>query len=105
MAASDQPIPTRIPLAQLRPGQAAVVRSIDDSKANASDAAYLGAMGLCCNATVTLCRAGEPCIVSISGGKGASCRIGLARPLAERIVVEPIVAPTAGQPRPNTNVK
>ena len=53
-----------------------------------SDAALLGAMGLCCNAKVRLCRAGEPCIVAITGGSGAQCRIGLARPLADKIMVD-----------------
>jgi hypothetical protein len=74
-----------ISLCQLRPGQSGVVRTAGVSE---SDAAYLGAMGLCCNARVRLCRAGEPCIVAISSGKGAGCRIGLARPLAERIMVD-----------------
>lgn len=73
-----------IPLSQLRPGQVAVVRTTDIS---AGDAALLGAMGLCCDAKVRLCRAGEPCIVSIHTGK-AACRIGLARPLADRISVD-----------------
>lgn len=77
----------RIALSQLKPGQAAVVRSADVAR---SDAEYLGAMGLCCNAKVRLCRAGEPCIVAIQSGSGASCRIGLARPLADKIVVEPV---------------
>ena len=53
-----------------------------------ADAALLGAMGLCCDAKVRLCRAGEPCIVAVMTGGRASCRIGLARPLAERIQVD-----------------
>lgn len=75
-----------VSLSQLKPGQSGVV-----TRANiaADDAALLGAMGLCCNAKVRLCRAGEPCIVSIATGPGAACRIGLARPLAEKILVEP----------------
>jgi hypothetical protein len=77
-----------IPLSQLRPGQVGVVRTTDIA---AGDAALLGAMGLCCDAKVRLCRAGEPCIVSIYTGK-AACRIGLARPLAERIGVDVIPA-------------
>jgi Fe2+ transport system protein FeoA len=77
-------IPKPIPLSQLRPGQTGVVRS---TAAAPADAALLGAMGLCCNATVRLCRAGEPCIVSIHTGK-AACRIALARPLAQAIRVE-----------------
>jgi Fe2+ transport system protein FeoA len=73
-----------IPLSQLRPGQVGVVRTTDMAEC---DAALLGAMGLCCDAKVRLCRAGEPCIVAIHTGK-AACRIGLARPLAERISVD-----------------
>jgi Fe2+ transport system protein FeoA len=73
-----------IPLSQLRPGDVGVVRAADIAE---GDAALLGAMGLCCNAKVRLCRAGEPCIVSIHSG-GAACRIGLARPLADRISVD-----------------
>jgi hypothetical protein len=73
-----------IPLSQLRPGQVGVVRTADIAEC---DAALLGAMGLCCNAKIRLCRAGEPCIVSIHTGK-AACRIGLARPLADRICVD-----------------
>jgi hypothetical protein len=75
-----------ISLDQLRPGQSAVVRQAD---VGPDDAALLGAMGLCCNAKVRLCRAGEPCIVSIATGRGAACRIGLARPLAAKILVDP----------------
>jgi Fe2+ transport system protein FeoA len=75
----------RISLNQLRPGEAGVVRS---APMGADDAAMLAAMGLCCNAKVRLCRAGEPCIVAVMGGSGAGCRIGLARPLADRIMVE-----------------
>jgi hypothetical protein len=80
------PAKPAIALSQLRPGQCGVVRSAGVAD---SDAALLGAMGLCCNAKVRLCRAGEPCIVAISTGRGAGCRIGLARPLAEKILVEP----------------
>jgi Fe2+ transport system protein FeoA len=74
-------------LNQLKAGDVGIVRSTD---INASDAAMLGAMGLCCNATVRLCRAGEPCIVAVIAGRGSGCRIGLARPLAEKIIVDPV---------------
>ncbi len=104
MSETDSPSPRRIALSQLKLGQGGVVRAVrlgDPSEGDpaagtaaiqqdaARDAAYLGAMGLCCNAKVRLCRAGEPCIVAIVSGTGASCRIGLARPLADRIIVEP----------------
>lgn len=74
-----------ISLNQLAPGESGIVRS---AQINSADAAMLGAMGLCCNATVRLCRAGEPCIVAVVSGRGSGCRIGLARPLADRIMVE-----------------
>ncbi len=74
-----------ISLNQLKPGETGVVRS---APLSGDDAAMLAAMGLYCNATVRLCRAGEPCIVAVLGGGGSGCRIGLARPLADRILVE-----------------
>ena len=86
MMGSDRMAPTHsISLSQLKPGQCGVVREAGVGEA---DAALLGAMGLCCNAKVRLCRAGEPCIVAITTGRGAGCRIGLARPLAEKIIVD-----------------
>jgi Fe2+ transport system protein FeoA len=75
----------KVALTQLRPGQTGVVRA---SRVGEQDAALLGAMGLCCDAKVRLCRAGEPCIVAITTGRGAGCRIGLSRPLAEKIEVD-----------------
>lgn len=74
-----------ISLNQLKPGETGVVKA---APTTGDDAAVLAAMGLCCNAKVRLCRAGEPCIVAVLGGKGGGCRIGLARPLADRILVE-----------------
>lgn len=74
-----------VSLNQLKPGEAGVVRS---APVGTDDAAMLAAMGLCCNAKVRLCRAGEPCIVAVVSGGGDGCRIGLARPLADRIMVE-----------------
>lgn len=89
MTGSDQP--RAVALTQLRPGQVGVVVS---SSLGAQDAALLSAMGLRCSATVKVCRVGEPCIVSVLGGgsgcslpAAGSCRIGLARPLAEKILV------------------
>jgi len=79
----------RKPLAELRPGQTGVVH---DLESNEADAAVLRAMGLRGNARVRLCRAGEPCIVSILSGSAEQCsegcRIGLARPLALRVLVD-----------------
>jgi len=86
-----------ISLNTLKPGEAGVVRS---APVNNQDAAMLAAMGLCCDAKVRLCRAGEPCIVAIVGGRGSGCRIGLARPLADMIMVERLNEARA-EPRPD----
>jgi hypothetical protein len=77
-----------IPLMQLRPGQAGMVGVVCEARLEECDAALLRAMGLGCGSRVRLCRAGEPCIVAVITGGRASCRIGLARPLAEQIMVE-----------------
>ena len=90
MTADGCPSPL-VSLNQLKPGQTGVVV---ESRLGVQDAALLGAMGLRCSATIKVCRVGEPCIVSIIGGgsgcshaAAGSCRIGLARPLAEQIMV------------------
>jgi len=51
------------------------------------DRDMLRALGLRPDAMVRLTRIGEPCIVQVLGVHGCSCRIGLARPLAERVIV------------------
>ena len=84
-------------LTAMRPGEMGVICG---SRLSADDAALLRAMGLCDRATVRVCRLGEPCVVAVGGVQGVgtggggegctcggSCRIGLARPLAERIFV------------------
>jgi Fe2+ transport system protein FeoA len=88
--------PATISLTRLRRGQTGVVR---EARLSGEDGALLRAMGLRPNARVRLCRVGEPCIVAVSvglatgggyatdGGCAGTCRIGLARPLAERIMV------------------
>jgi Fe2+ transport system protein FeoA len=85
---------TPTPLTQLVPGQTAVVR---ETRLEAQDAALLRAMGLRPNATIRMCRLGEPCIVEVLTGAGEGgckgpggcwCRIGLAKPLANGVVVE-----------------
>lgn len=82
----------RVALARLKAGDIGVIQ---DKRLDDDERAMLRAMGLACNATVKLCRVGEPCIVSVLSGDasqgrlgGECCRIGLARSLAERIVVE-----------------
>lgn len=74
----------RIPLTQLRHGETGRVLT---NQLDPKDAALLRAMGLRANAEVKLCRPGQPCIVSVVGLHGACCRIGLAAPLAARVVV------------------
>ena len=83
--------PVGVCLTSLQAGQMATVfqTSLDPA-----DAALLRAMGLRPAAPIRVCRLGEPCIVEVmSGGDscnrpgGCACRIGLARPLAERVMV------------------
>ncbi len=95
-----------VALTNLRPGDVGVVC---ETCMDPIDAAMLRAMGLRPNATIRVCRLGEPCIVEVFTGSsaradaacppglasdrpcdrpgGCSCRIGLARPLAERVMV------------------
>lgn len=82
--------PTTVVLTSLRAGQKAVIR---ETRLEADDAALLRAMGLCLNATVRVFRMGEPCVLAVGGVSanckcGGMCRVGLARPLAEKIYVE-----------------
>jgi Fe2+ transport system protein FeoA len=78
------------PLTSLKPGEIGVIR---ETRLDQDDAALLRAMGLCLNATVRIFRIGEPCVVAVGGVSahckcGGMCRVGLARPLADRIFVE-----------------
>ena len=84
-ASTDQS--TRIPLTQLTQGQSGRVQ-IEGSN---EEVRMLRAMGLRPNASVTMCRLGEPCIVSLSGICGGGCRIGLAKEIAGRVMVNPEV--------------
>lgn len=77
-----------VPLLDMEPGQTATVRG---TSMDPAEARLLRAMGLRPNCVVRMCRVGEPCIVEVmfgcaEGGK-CSCRIGLSRPLAERVLV------------------
>lgn len=87
------PAPKAVSLGQLKVGQCG---TIVEKQLDADDRAMLRAMGLEANATIRICRVGEPCIVAVmsggaAGGRldGGCCRIGLARPLADRIIVCP----------------
>lgn len=73
-------------LSQMKPGDSGCIVGADLPE---GDRAYLRAMGLRDNARITVCRLGEPCIVRVMGGCGCSFRIGLARPLADKVFVGP----------------
>jgi hypothetical protein len=80
-----------VSLTSLKPGQTALVRF---TNLETGDADLLRAMGLRMSARVRLCRLGEPCIVEVLSGAescgrkgGCACRIGLARPLADKVLV------------------
>ncbi len=73
-----------VPLTQLQRGQSGRVQI--DSVAN-DEIKMLRAMGLRPDASITMCRHGEPCIVSLSGVCGGGCRIGLAKEIAGRVLV------------------
>ena len=78
----------------MRPGE---VGTVVEKNLDEGDRAVLRAMGLTKDCTLRMCRAGEPCIVAVlgsgtgdalRGGEGGVCRIGLAKPLAQKIVVQ-----------------
>lgn len=79
-------------LTDLRPGSHATVC---ETCLEPSDGELLRAMGLGPNASIRLCRVGEPCIVEVLAGLPAQgqadcrCRIGLTRELAARVRVIP----------------
>ncbi|MFG0246143.1 MAG: ferrous iron transport protein A [Phycisphaerales bacterium JB052] len=75
-----------IPLTQLSRGQRATVNT---ANLDEQDGKMLRAMGLRPDASVQMCRLGEPCIVSLSGACGGGCRIGLAKDIASRVMVTP----------------
>jgi Fe2+ transport system protein FeoA len=72
-----------IPLTQMSRGQSGRVQMDGTTE----EVKMLRAMGLRPNASVTMCRLGEPCIVSLSGACGGGCRIGLAKEIAGRVMV------------------
>lgn len=80
--------PISMSLTQLSPGQVAHVAPADvASQLGTEDASLLRAMGLKPNASVCLCRLGDPCIVQVGHIRGDSCRLGLARRIADRLTV------------------
>lgn len=75
-----------IPLTQLTRGCRG---RISEANLDADDRAVLRAMGLKPSASIEVCRAGQPCIVALSGICGGGCRIGLSKDLASRVMVDP----------------
>ncbi|PCI06952.1 hypothetical protein COB72_11090 [bacterium] len=81
MTTTDSKIESKaVPLTQLVRGQTG---RIECTQAHPDDCSMLRAMGLHPNASVQMCRLGEPCIISLSG----ACRIGLAKDIASRVMV------------------
>lgn len=74
-----------IPLTQLSRGQSGRILC---TQADPDDCSMLRAMGLRPDASVQMCRLGEPCIVSLSGACGGGCRIGLAKDIASRVMIQ-----------------
>lgn len=72
-------------LSTMRAGQEGVI-AVSGTLAP-EDAAVLRAMGLRPQTRIRLCRVGEPCIVRVIDGRGCACRIGLARRLADQVMV------------------
>lgn len=90
--------PAVLTLSKLPPGQVARLPSGGFSpelgaELGSENSELLRAMGLRPNASVQLCRLGDPCIVQIGHTRGDSCRLGLSRRLADRIDV--CIAPEA----------
>jgi len=87
-----------ITLADLNELDEARVFSLRDDvvQADADDAARLKAMGLCAGRRVQLVQRGDPMILRALG-----IRIGLSRRLAERVLVEPLIATDVSSARGN----
>ena len=90
----DTPAPASTEGVSLTSLQAGQMATVFQTCLDPSDAALLRAMGLRPAARIRVCRLGEPCIVEVMSGSescgrpgGCACRIGLARPLAERVMV------------------
>ncbi len=76
--------PAPVPLTQLTRGQRG---RITNAQLDTEDGSMLRAMGLRPDASIQMCRMGEPCIIALSGACGGGCRIGLARDIASRVMV------------------
>jgi Fe2+ transport system protein FeoA len=74
-----------VPLAELAVGDLAQLHHVD---LEAGTDRFLRAIGLTHAAQLRVCRNGEPCIIQVR-----STRVGLARAIADRILVVPIERP------------
>ena len=81
------------PLSSLKSGQYGLVVAC---RVEGADAPILRAMGLNEGAVLRVCRAGQPTIVALLCHRGCHCassRVGLARALADRVMVTEEAAP------------
>ena len=79
---ADRPAGSLIPLSSLRDGAIARFKATEELDPASCD--LLRALGLTRECQLTLCKAGEPCIVQVR-----STRIGLSRTVANGIMVVP----------------
>ena len=91
---ANLPLPSQAarPLSTFRAGQYGLVVAC---RVEGSDAPILRAMGLTEGSIVRVCRVGEPTIVALLCHRGCHCassRVGLARAIADRVLVteEPV---------------
>lgn len=88
---------TTLSLTDLDPGQ---VAHINPEGLVTDNADLLRAMGLRPHASVRLCRLGDPCIVQVGHTRGDSCRLGVARHIADQIrvcIAPEMMAQTSGR--------
>jgi Fe2+ transport system protein FeoA len=76
-----------IPLADLAVGD---IARVHDAQVEDATGRFLRAIGLTRTTHFRVCRRGEPCIIQVR-----STRVGLARAIADRILVVPLGTPEA----------
>jgi Fe2+ transport system protein FeoA len=74
-----------VPLADLAEGE---IARLHDTNIDAADDRFLRAIGLTRATPFRVCQRGEPCIIQVR-----ATRVGLARAIANRILVVPVGAP------------
>lgn len=74
-----------VPLAQLAVGD---IARVHDAQVEDATGRFLRAIGLTGTAQLRVCRRGEPCIIQVR-----ATRVGLARAIADRILVVPLGTP------------